>query len=223
MIGMTISKLAKWLSAALVTAALSIGGGIVLAQQAPDAPPGDPAGDPAKPAEGTPPAGGQPAGDTPDDDVQTNMAKRAEISAADMTVQADGYLAKMRDVLKRVVQLQSIARKQKDVIKLNCVNDKLLQVKQLVNIGEANKTNLDEAIARDDESGRYDFFSNVTIAHEQVVVLGSEAEQCIGEDLSFLGPTETTVEGGNEPDDPTKGEEPDFPEVELPPVASPFI
>jgi hypothetical protein len=140
-----------------------------------------------------------------------------------MTTRADGYLTKMREVLRRVVQLQGIARKQKDVIKLNCVNDKLLQIKQLVNIGEANKTNLDEAIARGDESGRYDFYSNLTIANDQVMTLGAEAEQCIGEDLSFLGPTETTVEGGNEPDDPTLGEEPGFPEVELPPVSSPFI
>jgi hypothetical protein len=103
------------------------------------------------------------------------------------------------------------------------VNDKLLQVKQLVNIGEANKTNLDEAIARDDESSRYDYYSNVTIANDQVQTLGAEAEQCIGQDLSFLGPTDTTVEGGNEPDDPTQTEEPGIPEVELPPAASPFI
>ncbi len=218
---MTSSKVGKWLSAALVTGALSIGGGLVLAQQAPDAPPGDPAGDPAAPPS-PPPGEGQPTGEAPDDDVQTNMAKRAEISPNNMTAQADGYLKKMRDVLNRVVELQTIARKQKDVIKLNCVNDKLLQIKQLLNIGESNRTSLGEAIARDDESGRYDFFSNVTITHEQVVVLGSEAEQCIGEDLSFLGPTETTVEGGNEPDDPTKGEEPGFPEVEPLPVASPY-
>jgi len=215
---MEISRLRKWLGAGIVAVALSVGGGLVLAQQAPDAPAPPPAGP------GTPPADdAKPVGETADDDIQQNMTKRAEISAVDMTVKADGYLAKMREILKRVVQLQGIARKQKDVIKLNCVNDKLLQIKQLLNIGEANKTNLDEAIAREDESGRYDFYSNITIVNDQVTTLGAEAEQCIGEDLSFLGPTETTVEGGNEPDDPTKGEEPDYPEVDLPPVASPFI
>ena len=221
---MEISKLRKWLGAGVVAALVSVGGGLVLAQQSPDTPPGDPAGQPVTPpGTPTPPVEGQQTPDTPDDDVQQTMTKRADISAADMTARADAYLTKMREVLKRVVQLQGIARKQKDVIKLNCVNDKLLQIKQLLNIGEANKTNLDEAIARDDESGRYDFYSNITIANDQVMTLGAEAEQCIGEDLSFLGPTETTVEGGNEPDDPTLGEEPDFPEVELPPVSSPFV
>jgi hypothetical protein len=231
---MEISKLGKWLGAGVVVVAagLCVGGGLVLAQQ-PDTPPGDSAGQPV-----TPPAAGTGAGtgsggaaagaagqvgDTPDDTIQSGMTKRADVSAADMVSRADTYLAGMREVLKRVVQLQGIARKQKDVIKLNCVNDKLLQIKQLLNIGEANKTNLDEAIAREDESGRYDFFSNITIANDQVTTLGAEAEQCIGQDLSFLGPTQTTVEGGNEPDDPTQSEEPDFPVVELPPVASPFI
>ena len=213
---MEISKLRKWLGAGVVAGALSVGSGIVLAQQ-PDTPPGDPAGQPAAPA---PAPEAAKTADTPDDTVQQQMTKRAELPAAEMSKNADGMLVKMRDVLKRIVQLQGIARKQKDVIKLNCVNDKLLQVKQLVNIGESNKTNLDEAIARDDESGRYDFYSNITIANDQVSTLGAEAEQCIGQDLSFLGPTETTVEGGNEPDDPTVTEEPDFPEVDLPPVAS---
>jgi hypothetical protein len=220
MIGMEISKLRKWLGAGIVVGALAVGGGLGLAQT-PDSPPGDPA---AQPGAGAAPApAAEKTADTPDDTIQQSMTKRAEVPGAQMITNADGLLVKMREILKRVVQLQGIARKQKDVIKLNCVNDKLLQVKQLVNIGESNKTNLEEAVARDDESGRYDYYSNITIANEQVQTLGAEAEQCIGQDLSFLGPTETTVEGGDEPDDPTSLGEPDFPAVEPVPVSSPFI
>lgn len=223
---MEISKLRKLLGAGVVVGALATGGGLGLAQVTP---PGDPAAEPgaAAPPAGAPaapaPGPAEKTADTPDDTVQQPMTKRADIPAAQMATNADGYLVKMRDVLKRIVQLQGIARKQKDVIKLNCVNDKLLQVKQLVNIGEANKTNLDEAIARSDDSGRYDFYSNITIANDQVQTIGAEAEQCIGQDLSFLGPTETTVEGGDEPDDPTTSSDPGFPTVEPVPVSSPFI
>jgi hypothetical protein len=168
-------------------------------------------------------AGTPPPAEPPRTDLDVPMRARANVSATDMTRQVETYFKRMDEILRHIVQLQEVARREKDVIKLNCVNDKLLQIKQLVNIGEANKTNLDEAIARDDESGRYDFYSNITIANDQVSTLGAEAEQCIGQDLSFLGPTDTTVEGGNEPDDPTVSEEPDFPEVEQPPVASPFV
>src|ERR1043165_4412926 len=114
MIGMEISKLRTWLGAGVVVGALAIGGGLGLAQ---DTPPGDPAGQPVAPPAATPPAGTPPAAqqtpDTPDDNVQQVMTKKADVPAAQMTANADGYLVKMREVLKRVVQLQGIAHKQK--------------------------------------------------------------------------------------------------------------
>jgi hypothetical protein len=207
---MEISKLRKWLGASALTVALSVSGGLVLAQDAPTTPPGDP---------GAAPATGQ-VKDTPDDEVQENLKKQADLTGAEMQANSDVLIAKMREVLKRVVEVRGIAKRQKDIIKLNCVNDKLLQVKQLLNIAESSRTNLDAAIADNDEGGRYDYYTNIVYSHDQTVALGAEAENCIGEDLSYLGPSETTVEGGNEPDDPTQTEDPDFPEVELPPAQS---
>ena len=183
----------------VAAAGLSFVGGFVLAQ---DAPP------PKPPAEG---------------EVDVPMRTRAVISPAEMTNQAADYQHKMQEILRRIVQLQEVARKNKDVIKLNCVNDKLLQVKQLMNIADQAITNMQEAIARNDDEGRYHEFGRVTIAHQQVSVLGTEAENCIGEDLSFLGPTEVTVESPEEPEDPTQPADPEIPEVEPPPMASPFI
>jgi hypothetical protein len=149
--------------------------------------------------------------------------KRASISPNDMVEQANVYMTKMKDALKRVIHLQELTRRQKDVIKLNCVNDKLLQVKQLLNIAESANTDLSEAIARNDEEGRYHQFGRITIAHQQVTTLAGEAENCVGEDISFLGPTEVTVDKPDEPDDPTIEPVPQFPFVDPPPVASPYI
>src|SRR5438045_7513795 len=99
-----------------------------------------------------------------------------------MTQQANDYQAKMNDILKRMVQLQEIARRQKDVIRLNCVNDKLLQLKQLQNIGDQAHNNMQEAIVRGDEDARYHEFGRITIAYQQAQVLSSEADNCIGEE-----------------------------------------
>lgn len=153
-------------------------------------------------------------------DVVVPMGKQAELSPEEMVDQADVLLRRMQDVLKRVVQLKEIARKQKDVLKLNCVNDKLLQVKQLLNISEAAKTNLVEAIAQEDEEGRYHEYGKINLAAEQVQILGQEAEQCIGEELIYLGPTEVTVEEPENPDDPDDGLD-DF-DFDRPGYASPF-
>lgn len=164
--------------------------------------------------------------------VDAPARKKAVISAQAMVDGSVTLIGKMQGVLKAIVKLQQVARDQKDVIKLNCVNDKLLQVKQLLNIADQARTNLLTATAGGtvpgdnpdaDPTGRYHEFGRVTIAEQQVSVLGSEAENCIGEDLSFLGPTDVEVEGGNEPDDPTAPVDPEYPEIENPPVASPFI
>ena len=66
-------------------------------------------------------------------------------------------------------------------------------IKQLLNIAEGANTNMHEAIAQEDEDGRYHEFGKVVIAEQQVTVLTGEAENCIGEELVFLGPTEIDV------------------------------
>jgi hypothetical protein len=156
-----------------------------------------------------------------DHEVEVPMKARANISVNDMTQQAKSYIEKMADVVKRMIQLQDIARRQKDVIKLNCVNDKLLQLKQLQNIADLANNNMQEAIARGDEDARYHEFGRVTIAYQQAQALSGEAENCIGEELAFLGPTQVTVIEPNEPENPSLVPGPDFPVVQPLPVASP--
>ncbi len=213
---MKISKLRKMIAAGVLGLSVSVGG-LVLAQDKPE----DKKPDAPAPAAGDPDHTPTPANN--DDHVDMALNKRANISPPALTKQTEDYLSKMNDTLTHIVNLQGVAQRQKDVIKLNCVNDKLLQVKQLMNIAEGAKTNLSEDIARGDEDGRYHEFGRVTIAQQQVQVLGSEADNCIGEDLSFLGPTQVIVSAPQEPDDPTLPPGGEYPTVEPLPVASPFI
>jgi uncharacterized protein YfkK (UPF0435 family) len=155
----------------------------------------------------------------PSADVTVPMQKQAQLSPTEMVAQAESLIRKMQEALKRVVGLQQVARKQKDVIKLNCVNDKLLQIKQLLNIAEAALTNTHEAIAQHDDGARYHEFSKLVISEQQVGVLVGEAENCIGEELVFLGPTEVIVDGPDIPDPTERAEDRG---IEDPAYASPF-
>ncbi len=158
------------------------------------------------------------------DAVTMPMTKTAKISANEMARNATALIGEMQVSLKRVVGLQQVARKQKDVIKLNCVNDKLLQVKKLLNIAESSRTDLTEDIANSNEPGRYHNYTKITISKEKVVVLRDEAEACIGEELSFVGPTKVDVDAPPVVDDPTR-DDPftvDNPDLERPNNASPF-
>jgi hypothetical protein len=214
----------KFLGVSVILASL-VAGGLGLAEgPAPQASPASPdAGVPEGQGDGDkdhdrPPNVATPAAEG---DLTVPLRSRAEISVAEMNQQVQVYFDKMDDTLRRMVQLQDVARKEKDVIKLNCVNDRLQQLKQLMNIADQARTNMLEAIARGDEEARYHEFGRITIAQQQAQALATESENCIGEDLSFIGPTRVSVEEPVMPDDPTAEIGPDFPIVEPLPVASP--
>ncbi len=154
-------------------------------------------------------------------DVEVPAATRAEISANDMVKQVTEYRSKMEEMLKHIVQLQDQAKRQKDVIKLNCVNDKELQLKAVLNIADEANTNLVTAIARGDEADRYHQFGRITLAYQEAQRIAAEAEQCVGEDLTYLGKTTVSVEEPRIPEDPTVYGEPTFPVVDPLPVGSP--
>jgi hypothetical protein len=167
---------------------------------------------------GPPPAPPAPAPAVPD--ISVTGKKRAAISPNDMLEQTASLRKEMGTALTNLVRLQESVKKQKDIIKLTCVNDKLVLVKQLLNIADTAQTNLSEAIARGDEDGRYHEYARVTVAQQEVAGLQAEAKDCAGEaDVSFLGPAEVQFEGPATFID--FEEQPDFDIVEPLPVASP--
>jgi len=117
-----------------------------------------------------------PAGD--DKDVTIALTKQAKLSPQEMTAKAQALTKTMQWLLKRVLDLQQVARKAQDVVKLNCVNVKLLQIKQLLKIADAARNNLTEAIASQNESDRYHQFGQVSISKDKATVLRDEAEAC---------------------------------------------
>jgi hypothetical protein len=117
---------------------------------------------------------------------------------------------------RHIQHLQQIARKEKDVIKLNCVNDKLVQVKPQMNIADTAEAELESAR----EADRVAIFEGISVAAESVHRLREEADQCIGEPTSTGGETSNSFTGPTMPDDPSKG----FTgtQIEPPGYASPF-
>ncbi len=93
-------------------------------------------------------------------------------------------VAGMRSSLKGVLSMLEDARTTKDVVKLNCVNEKLTQIKGLLRISEQSDVALQEAIARKETSSAEHEFTKVSIARSKVDQLRAEAEQCIGQ-LAF--------------------------------------
>jgi hypothetical protein len=126
--------------------------------------------------------------------VDIAVKQKPTLTPDEMVTQAKDYFHAMNDVLKRIQLLQDQAKRQKDIIRLNCVTDKLVQGRVNINIAEQSMSSLQESIARADEGGRTHEFTRLTIVNQKVSVLGAEAENCIGEDLSFIGATRVDVD-----------------------------
>jgi hypothetical protein len=153
-----------------------------------------------------------------------DFRKSITLSPQETLAQSKDYYKKMLDTQKRIQQLQAKAKKDKDVVKLNCVNDKLTQVRGHMTVTDQSMASLNADIARGDDASRQHQFTRITILYQKVVTLGTEAEQCIGEDVSYVGATRVDVEidPSIPPEDPTQPDLP-VPDVQRPPEASPFV
>lgn len=116
-----------------------------------------------------------------------------------------------------VLRLQIKARQEKDVIKLNCINDKLLQLKAMRNRIEEAKG---EFVTASDDDERSHQFSLITVSAENIRTLKEEAQACAGEGELYGLESKSSWQGPDIPDDPSDNPFPD--DIEDPGYASPF-
>jgi hypothetical protein len=136
--------------------------------------------------------------------------KASDVPDGQKITRSAGYISQMRGTLKVVLGKLEEARNTKDVVKLNCVNEKLTQVKGLLRISEQSDVALQESIAKKDSTTADHEYTKVSIAQSKVEQLRGEAEQCIGqlafrtdENLSVEVVTPSDLPGGDPTNPPT--------------------
>jgi hypothetical protein len=126
-------------------------------------------------------------------------------------IRASQIRSQAADDARHVTHLQQLARKEKDVIKLNCVNDKLVQMKPNLNMIDRAQGEIG--------AGQVSSLTDMTRASELVRQLREAADQCIGEPI--LG--EESTNSYTHPDIPDPDGTNPWGEVFEPPVyASPM-
>jgi hypothetical protein len=148
----------------------------------------------------------------------------AEVPDREKSQRSSEALSRMRNVLKDVLVKLEEARDTRDVVKLNCVNEKLTQIKGLLRISEQADVQLQEALSRAEKAASDHEFTKVMIARQKVEQLRGESEECIGQ-LAFRTDENMTVEVQIPEDLPTDPTRPQAPASLLarPPPASPAL
>ncbi|MEZ0314750.1 MAG: hypothetical protein ACAI38_23515 [Myxococcota bacterium] len=125
------------------------------------------------------------------------------LSAPERVARGASHLERMRSVLKTVLKYLEEAREKRDVIKLNCVNEKLTAVKGLLKMSEQADVSMQEALARRDEETGRDEYDKISIARGKVDQLLTESEGCVGELSVYSGDTIVEMVGGDTGDIPS--------------------
>lgn len=144
---------------------------------------------------------------------------------------ANEAVAKMQTTFENAVKKLEDARNSKDVVQLNCTNEKVTQIKGLLRIAEQSGIALKEAVAmivavangqtppRSAVDTSNDEYLKIVIASNRVTQLGAEAEGCIGQ-LAFRVDEKVALDV-EEPDDLPKNDPSKVLPVSPPPVRGP--
>jgi hypothetical protein len=153
------------------------------------------------------------------------LEKASEVPDPQKLERSSKALTTMRSALREVLEKLEEARRTKDVVKLNCVNEKLTQIKGLLRISEQSDVALQEAAAKKEASQADHEYTKVMIARQKLDQLRAEAEECIGQ-LAFRTDENLTVEVEVPDDlpsqDPTRPQAP-ADVISRPPVVSPTL
>jgi hypothetical protein len=151
------------------------------------------------------------------------VEKASDVPDVKKLERSNKAIGAMREVLRDVLGKLEEARRARDVVKLNCVNEKLTQVKGLLRISEQADVALQEAIAKRETPLSEHEYTKVMIAQQKVTQLSTEAEKCIGqlafqadENLSVEVEEPTNLPGG----DPTRPRPPEEVTIRPPPASA---
>jgi len=129
--------------------------------------------------------------------------RKTQLTPQEQQVEATKHLGRMEQAAGGVRKMLEEARKQRDVVKTLCLNDKLSQIDVAIRSGRDRKTQLQQAVSRNDTELSGHEFTILTVLRQRVEQLVAEANQCIGEEAAFVGDTrvKTSIDPTIPPDE----------------------
>ena len=145
-----------------------------------------------------------------DDDDQGEEAavgvrRASDMTAADQVAEAQRILGNGQSLSVRVQGMLDQSRREGDVLRVTCLDDKLTQVNAHVRTLGDRVEALEEAVRLADEARRNHEYTVIIVLGQNLVVLDRSASECIGQDMYETGTTRvvTTIDPSTPDIDPT--------------------
>jgi hypothetical protein len=104
---------------------------------------------------------------------------------------ADAIVTRGTNLSQRVTQMLDDARREADVIRVTCLNDKLTQINANLRTAQSRYASLQRTV---DTDQRKHELTVLAVLGQKLQVLDQESNQCIGQDLYETGPTKIVTE-----------------------------
>jgi hypothetical protein len=144
-----------------------------------------------QPSAGTPAPTGTASTTT---DGQVGFQRKTSLTPQEQLVESQKHLTRMEGAATGVRHMLEEARRERDVVKTLCLNDKLSQIDVAIRSGRDRRGQLQAAVTRNDAELSNHEFTILTVLRQRSEQLVAEANQCIGEESAFVGDTRTNVQ-----------------------------
>jgi hypothetical protein len=135
---------------------------------------------------------GNPA--APTTDGQVGFQRKTSLTPQEQLIESQKHVSRMDGAAGGVRKMLEEARRQRDVVKTLCLNDKLSQIDVAIRSARDRRTQLQSAVGRNDVELSNHEFTILTVLRQRTEQLVAEANQCIGEESAFVGDTRTSVQ-----------------------------
>jgi len=133
--------------------------------------------------------------------VSTGVQRRSDLTPAEQVAEGQRLLSNGQSLSMRVQGMLDQSRREGDVLRVTCLDDKLTQVNAHVRTLGDRVEALQEAVRLADEGRRNHEYTVIVVIGQTLVVLDRAASECIGQDMYETGTTRvvTTIDP-NTPD-----------------------
>jgi hypothetical protein len=125
---------------------------------------------------------------------QVGFEQRPKLSPQDELAQGEQIVARVDAASSTVRRQLDGARTARDVVKSLCLSDKLSQVDVAGRSARDRLAALQSAVQRSDSELANHEFTIMVVLRQRAEQLVGEANQCIGEEVAFVGTTQVTTE-----------------------------
>jgi hypothetical protein len=140
------------------------------------------------------------------------------LSPQQMAQEAAELLPQMTQGMTAVRNKLEEARAARDVVKVLCLKDKLMQLEVVIRSAADRYSAFRVALQRGDVEGARHEFAVLQVLRDRARELVAEADQCIGEETGLLGESQVTVDIDPMPEPAVYPQEPSS--ISIPPTVS---